>query len=531
MQAREQLQLQRLYAHSAGNVGGSGAGDPSAHPNVGPSPRVGPGGQNLPLGASTGVSGPRALLVTPPIGASGNRFSLGLPGSSPRTSGVSTPSTTTLSATAAPFVFGQTSALALAAAAAAAVAVTSVSVPALTQSTNPVTSTDSIDTDVAFPHIANPVPTITSSTDTDALSVPPTVKSDEDEVKAPISSDVDGSIIATSLQTLTVIPVSAPNASFDMGMTYQFERDLDTGVITPNISMTSGSAEEVHEGEGAVAMSRRFLSGLDEDLNFGSSSDNYPGFEDSFTPFDDESPSKVAVALGSLSLRSTSPENPVLGDSGWSVHGQGEEETFPTFPIPLVRPEPDVTLSVKAPLSIPAITPTPVLNLLPAPVPMIITPSIIIPQSTARFTGFTAMIVEDDPLSNPFASGGSSLSLPSTIPSTLLATSMVNSIVGNNNASMYNTQGVSSDERMLPSQSTSSPFVDPINSLPLKFTETFPTNTVKDVPPSPPASTSRIDWPFSKVNCIAASFSKSNRVTKRKAVEILYFTNHYFLPL
>jgi hypothetical protein len=94
MLAREQLQLQRLYAHSTGNVGGN-----MPHPsNVGV-PR---------LGASPGLTGsPRATPQPPPMGM-GGRYALNPPpgqGLNPRPG---TGGPTTLSATAAPFVFGQT---------------------------------------------------------------------------------------------------------------------------------------------------------------------------------------------------------------------------------------------------------------------------------------------------------------------------------------------------------------------------------------------------------------------------------------
>lgn len=499
MQAREQLQLQRLYAHSTGNVGGGSGGQPP-HPIPGPSSRVGPGGQDSALGANTILTGngPRPLSVTAPIGASGTRFPPGGPSNPPRPPGTGTPSTTTLSATATPFVFGQTSTLTLTA---PVFVPTSSQSPISIPSTDTVASTITATTSANTALLNNTIPNLNAIpiNDADTTSARPVTNEPGDPIYTPSSTDVVNDIGTVTTSNTNSSNVTAVPTAFEMGMTYEFDRELDggTGSATPIISMTSGSAEETHEG--AVAMSRRFLTGLDEDMNYCSGSDNYPSFDESYTAFDDESPSKAAVALGSLSLRSTSPENPVLGDSGWNV--EREKDTFPAFPIPLNRPDIIPTLSGKIPVNI-SLTNAPASStLLPVPVPIIITPTIIIPQSTARFTGFTAMPLEDDPLSNPFMTGGSSLSLPSTNPSTLLASSMVNSIIGNNNTSMYNTQGIGSDERSVPGpvQSSASPFIDPVIPLPIKFTESLPTNIVKEIVSPLPASTSRIDWPFSKV--------------------------------
>ena len=105
MLAREQLQLQRLYAHSAGNVGVS-----VPHPsNVG-TPRLGqtapgPGPGTGPLGIT---SSPRAAPQPSPLGI-GARYSS--PSQAGQGQGIpmkpASAGSTTLSATAAPFVFGQ----------------------------------------------------------------------------------------------------------------------------------------------------------------------------------------------------------------------------------------------------------------------------------------------------------------------------------------------------------------------------------------------------------------------------------------
>ena len=144
-------------------------------------------------------------------------------------------------------------------------------------------------------------------------------------------------------------------------------------------------------------------------MNFGL--DSYSAFDEPFT-FEDSS-SKVPAETGSLSLRSLSPENPVLGDSGWDEDG----EKVDLFPSPTKRTTAPFELpSLDAPLSeVPDITddiptatsaaistvslpiaPTPAVVIppplpLPIHVPVIITPaSVVIPSGTARFTGFTS---------------------------------------------------------------------------------------------------------------------------------------------
>jgi hypothetical protein len=119
--------------------------------------------------------------------------------------------------------------------------------------------------------------------------------------------------------------------------------------------------------------------GLDEDMNHGL--DTYSGFEEPF-PFEDPSKS-AALVEGSMTTRSYSPENPVLGDSGWDEDGE-KVDLFPSptkkSQAPTVPPVP-----VSEPLSdIPAEPTT--LN-----VPVIISPAtVVIPLGTARFTGFTS---------------------------------------------------------------------------------------------------------------------------------------------
>lgn len=109
--------------------------------------------------------------------------------------------------------------------------------------------------------------------------------------------------------------------------------------------------------------------------------DTYSGFEEPF-PFEDPSKS-AALVEGSMTTRSYSPENPVLGDSGWDEDGE-KVDLFPSptkkSQAPLVPPVP-----VSEPLSdIPAAPIT--LN-----VPVIISPAtVVIPLGTARFTGFTS---------------------------------------------------------------------------------------------------------------------------------------------
>lgn len=109
--------------------------------------------------------------------------------------------------------------------------------------------------------------------------------------------------------------------------------------------------------------------------------DTYSGFEEPF-PFED--PSKTAALIeGSMTTRSYSPENPVLGDSGWDEDG----EKVDLFPSP--------TKKSHAPL-LPAVSATEPLSDIPAVpitlnVPVIISPAtVVIPLGTARFTGFTS---------------------------------------------------------------------------------------------------------------------------------------------
>jgi hypothetical protein len=123
--------------------------------------------------------------------------------------------------------------------------------------------------------------------------------------------------------------------------------------------------------------------GLDEDMNYGL--DSYAGFEE---PFPFENPTKAVSSLpdGCHSLRSLSPENPVLGDSGWDVN---DGEKVDLFPSPTKK-------AIQS--SSPALSSTPTVNpvtipTLPAPihVPVVINAAnVVIPLGTARFTGFTA---------------------------------------------------------------------------------------------------------------------------------------------
>ena len=125
------------------------------------------------------------------------------------------------------------------------------------------------------------------------------------------------------------------------------------------------------------------MTGLDEDMNYGL--DSYAGFEE---PFPFENPTKTVSSLpdGCHSLRSLSPENPVLGDSGWDVN---DGEKVDLFPSPTKK-------AIQS--SSPALSATPTVNpvtipTLPAPihVPVVINAAnVVIPLGTARFTGFTA---------------------------------------------------------------------------------------------------------------------------------------------
>ena len=198
MLAREQLQLQRLYAHSAGNVGVN-----APHPsNVG-TPRLGPTAPGPGLGPSSlGItSSPRAASQPSPLGMGiGARYSSpsqgghgqqglgqgqgpGLPLKPPSTG------STTLSATAAPFVFGQI------------------------QNSVPPSSTSG----AAF---------LRSSGDRDAV---------------PLISD----------------KLNNGNMDFEGDQVTDFNFESDGGPVTPGTG--SGPAEESSEVE---AMSRRFLTGL-----------------------------------------------------------------------------------------------------------------------------------------------------------------------------------------------------------------------------------------------------------------------------
>ena len=118
-------------------------------------------------------------------------------------------------------------------------------------------------------------------------------------------------------------------------------------------------------------------------MNYGL--DSYSGFEE---PFQFEDPTKTASSIpdGCQSLRSLSPENPVLGDSGWDVN---DGEKVDLFPSPAKK-----TIQGPAPLlSTPPIVNPVTIPTLPAPilVPAVITAAnVVIPLGTARFTGFTA---------------------------------------------------------------------------------------------------------------------------------------------
>jgi hypothetical protein len=123
--------------------------------------------------------------------------------------------------------------------------------------------------------------------------------------------------------------------------------------------------------------------GLDEDMNYGL--DSYAGFEE---PFPFENPTKAVSSLpdGCHSLRSLSPENPVLGDSGWDVN---DGEKVDLFPSPTKKA---IQSSSPALSSVPTVNPV-TIPTLPAPihVPVVIdTANVVIPLGTARFTGFTA---------------------------------------------------------------------------------------------------------------------------------------------
>lgn len=140
-------------------------------------------------------------------------------------------------------------------------------------------------------------------------------------------------------------------------------------------------------------------------MNFGL--DSYSAFDEPFT-FEDTS-SKAPAETDSLSLRSLSPENPVLGDSGWDEDGE-KVDLFPSptkrmtmpFAPPSLEPppdDPDITDDIPTSTAISASLPittvpevvTPPSLPLPTHVPVIITPaSVVIPSGTARFTGFTS---------------------------------------------------------------------------------------------------------------------------------------------
>lgn len=109
--------------------------------------------------------------------------------------------------------------------------------------------------------------------------------------------------------------------------------------------------------------------------------DTYSGFEEPF-PFVDPSKS-AALVEGSISARSFSPENPVLGDSGWDEDG----EKVDLFPSPTKKSQAPTAPIVPAPEPVSDIPVVPItLN-----VPVIISPAtVVIPLGTARFTGFTS---------------------------------------------------------------------------------------------------------------------------------------------
>ena len=556
MLAREQLQLQRLYAHSTG--GAQGGNSPHSS-NL--TPRLGPQGSGQSLGQGIGSSqsqiftpgqglgpgpGPGGLTSSPRVPLSvappsiGNRYSLALPtAGSPRAPGVS-PGSTTLSATAAPFVFGQASQTPPSA------NTNTTAGAAFLRSSNPVNGVEDDDVSVR-----------TGGTDND-INFDVT-----NQATSPLSSSlVPGSAVSGT----TAVSAATAKAAYDMGMTYNFE--LETNGPTPNISVTSASAEE---GE-VEAMSRRFLTGLDEDMNF--CLDTYSGFEEPYMSFDGVT-NKENDTQGSFSLRSSSPENPVLGDSGWDV-SSGNEEMFPPSPVRMSPPRTATELMesipIRSPTSLiqtPLLTPTSALpsplpdslsltdditdsitdsliGLTPGPgsiltatptpsvqpptipvtvqVPVVISPSIVIPQSTARFTGFTAVTADDESvsLSNPFASGGPIASPPPPLPtvtttatSALLPETPVN--LGVSTGSMFVNSGSQSvflkpvgpvgveDRERTPLSATS--LLDPIANFPLKITETVAVPVKESTPSLNPSA--RIDWPFSKIGLLQGASGAS----------------------
>ena len=123
-------------------------------------------------------------------------------------------------------------------------------------------------------------------------------------------------------------------------------------------------------------------------MNYGL--DSYAGFEEPF-PIDDLIKTTASsIPDGCQSLRSLSPENPVLGDSGWDVNDGEKVDLFPSpskkasqGPAPLLSSQPTVNAN---PVTIPTL-PVPVPIIVPA---VITAANVVIPLGTARFTGFTA---------------------------------------------------------------------------------------------------------------------------------------------
>lgn len=125
-------------------------------------------------------------------------------------------------------------------------------------------------------------------------------------------------------------------------------------------------------------------------MNYGL--DSYAGFEEPFPIEDLIKTTASSLPDGCLSLRSLSPENPVLGDSGWDVNDGEKVDLFPSpskkasqGPAPLLSSQPIVNANAN-PVTIPTL-PVPIPILVPA---VITAANVVIPLGTARFTGFTA---------------------------------------------------------------------------------------------------------------------------------------------
>ena len=123
-------------------------------------------------------------------------------------------------------------------------------------------------------------------------------------------------------------------------------------------------------------------------MNYGL--DSYAGFEEPFPIEDLIKTTASSIPDGCLSLRSLSPENPVLGDSGWDVNDGEKVDLFPSpskkasqGPAPLLSTQPIVNAN---PVTIPTL-PVPIPILVPA---VIAAANVVIPLGTARYTGFTA---------------------------------------------------------------------------------------------------------------------------------------------